>query len=42
LQEAILQLRGEAGDRQVPHATVAVVTTGGGTPGGAMLLRRAG
>jgi len=42
LQEAILQLRGEAGDRQVADAKVAVVATGGGTPGGAMLLRRAG
>jgi acetyl-CoA acetyltransferase/uncharacterized OB-fold protein len=42
LQEAILQLRGEARGRQVAGAKVAVVTTGGGTPGGAMLLRRAG
>ena len=42
LQEAMLQLRGEAGDRQVAGARVAVVTTGGGTPGGAILLRSAG
>jgi acetyl-CoA acetyltransferase/uncharacterized OB-fold protein len=40
LAEAITQLRGEATGRQVPGAQVAVVTTGGGTPGGALLLRR--
>jgi hypothetical protein len=38
--EAIAQLRGEAAERQVADAQVAVVTTGGGTPGGALLLRR--
>jgi acetyl-CoA acetyltransferase len=38
--EAIAQLRGEATGRQVNNARVAVVTTGGGTPGGALLLRR--
>ena len=37
--EAVLQLRGEAGDRQVVDAATAVVTTGGGHPGGAVLLR---
>jgi acetyl-CoA acetyltransferase/uncharacterized OB-fold protein len=42
LAEAIAQLRGEATGRQVTNARVAVVTTGGGTPGGAMLLRRGG
>ncbi|MGB9249918.1 MAG: OB-fold domain-containing protein [Mycobacterium sp.] len=42
LAEAIAQLRGEATGRQVSNARVAVVTTGGGTPGGAMLLRRGG
>jgi acetyl-CoA acetyltransferase/uncharacterized OB-fold protein len=42
LAEAIAQLRGEATGRQVTDARVAVVTTGGGTPGGAMLLRRGG
>jgi acetyl-CoA acetyltransferase/uncharacterized OB-fold protein len=41
LAEAMTQLRGEAADRQVRGARVAVVTTGGGTPGGALLLRRA-
>jgi acetyl-CoA acetyltransferase/uncharacterized OB-fold protein len=41
LAEAIAQLRGEATGRQVADARVAVVTTGGGTPGGALLLRRA-
>jgi hypothetical protein len=40
LAEAIAQLRGEAAERQVNGAQVAVVTTGGGTPGGALLLRR--
>jgi acetyl-CoA acetyltransferase len=42
LAEAIAQLRGDATGRQVTNARVAVVTTGGGTPGGAMLLRRGG
>jgi acetyl-CoA acetyltransferase/uncharacterized OB-fold protein len=41
LAEAIAQLRGDAAERQVSDARVAVVTTGGGTPGGALLLRRA-
>ncbi|MDX6432244.1 MAG: hypothetical protein QOE54_4610, partial [Streptosporangiaceae bacterium] len=40
LQEAMLQLRGEAEGRQVNNARVAVVSTGGGTPGGTLLLRR--
>jgi acetyl-CoA acetyltransferase len=40
VHEAVLQLRGEAGDRQVPGARVAAVAAGGGTPGGAFLLRR--
>ncbi|MCD4524275.1 OB-fold domain-containing protein [Nocardioides sp. cx-173] len=40
IREAMLQLRGEADGRQVADAGVAVVTTGGGAPGGAMLLRR--
>ncbi|MFT4288410.1 thiolase C-terminal domain-containing protein [Nocardioides sp.] len=40
VREAMLQLRGEAGDRQVAGADVAVVTTGGGAPGSALLLRR--
>jgi hypothetical protein len=40
LAEAIAQLRGEAVERQVADAQVAVVTTGGGTPGGVLLLRR--
>lgn len=38
--EAILQLRGQAGERQVEGASTAVVTTGGGHPGGAVLLTR--
>lgn len=40
IYEAIVQLRGEAGDRQVTSANTAVVTTGGGTPSGVLLLRR--
>jgi acetyl-CoA acetyltransferase/uncharacterized OB-fold protein len=39
LHEAIIQLRGEAGDRQVPNAKVAVVSSGGLSPSGVMLLR---
>lgn len=39
MQEAIVQLRGEAGPRQVPGARVAAVSTGGLTPSGAFLLR---
>ena len=42
IHEAVAQLRHEAGDRQVPGARTAVVTTGGGTPSGVMLLRRDG
>jgi acetyl-CoA acetyltransferase/uncharacterized OB-fold protein len=38
LHEAVVQLRGEGGARQVPGAEVAVVSSGGGTPGGCMLL----
>jgi acetyl-CoA acetyltransferase/uncharacterized OB-fold protein len=37
--EAIVQLRGEGGVRQVPDAKVAVVSSGGLTPSGAILLR---
>jgi acetyl-CoA acetyltransferase len=41
LHEACVQLRGEGGARQVPgNPEVAVVTTGGGHPGGAWLLTR--
>jgi acetyl-CoA acetyltransferase len=36
--EAVVQLRGDAGERQVRGAEVAVVSTGGGTPGGVLLL----
>jgi acetyl-CoA acetyltransferase/uncharacterized OB-fold protein len=38
--EAVRQLRGEAEGRQVDGAEVAVVSTGGGTPGGCLLLTR--
>ncbi|MDL4816379.1 thiolase C-terminal domain-containing protein [Actinomadura opuntiae] len=39
VHEAVVQLRGEAGERQVPDARVAVVSSGGLTPSGAILLR---
>ncbi len=38
LREAMLQMRGAAGERQVADARVAVVSTGGGHPGGCFLL----
>jgi acetyl-CoA acetyltransferase/uncharacterized OB-fold protein len=40
LYEAVTQLRHEAGERQVPGAGTAVVTSGGGTPSGVLLLQR--
>ena len=39
VHEAIVQLRGEGGVRQVADARVAVVSSGGLTPSGAILLR---
>ncbi|OBI09906.1 thiolase C-terminal domain-containing protein [Mycobacterium scrofulaceum] len=39
VHEAITQLRGEAGDRQVTDARVGVVSSGGLTPSGVLLLR---
>jgi acetyl-CoA acetyltransferase/uncharacterized OB-fold protein len=42
LYEAVTQLRGEAGERQVADAATAVVTSGGGTPSGVLLLQRDG
>ena len=39
IHEAVTQLRGEAGPRQIADAKVAVATTGGLTPSGALLLR---
>ena len=41
LHEAVVQLRGDGGDRQVAGARVAAVSTGGGTPGGCFLFRSA-
>ncbi|MBA4024926.1 MAG: 3-ketoacyl-CoA thiolase [Gordonia sp.] len=38
-REAVLQLRGKAPGRQVTDPRVAVVTSGGGVPSGAILLR---
>ncbi len=40
MHEAVVQLRGEGGDRQREGAEVAVVSSGGLTPSGALLLRR--
>lgn len=42
LYEAITQLRHDAGERQVNGARTAVVTSGGGTPSGVLLLQRDG
>jgi acetyl-CoA acetyltransferase/uncharacterized OB-fold protein len=42
IYEAVVQLRHEAGDRQVSDAKTAVVTSGGGTPSGVLLLQRDG
>jgi acetyl-CoA acetyltransferase/uncharacterized OB-fold protein len=42
IYEAVAQLRNEAGDRQVRDARTAVVTSGGGTPSGVLLLQRDG
>ena len=39
VHEAVVQLRGEGGPRQVPGAQVAVVSSGGLTPSGVLLLR---
>ncbi|ORV99987.1 thiolase C-terminal domain-containing protein [Mycobacterium kyorinense] len=39
LHEAVTQLRGEAGERQVAEARVGVVSSGGLTPSGVLLLR---
>ncbi|MGD0705061.1 MAG: OB-fold domain-containing protein [Trebonia sp.] len=41
VHEAVVQLRGEAAGRQVKDARVAAVSSGGLTPGGALLLRTA-
>jgi acetyl-CoA acetyltransferase len=38
LHEAVVQLRGDGNERQVAGARVAVVSTGGGTPGGCFLF----
>ncbi len=40
--EAVTQLRRDAGERQVADAKTAVVTSGGGTPSGVLLLQRDG
>ena len=42
VHEAITQLRGDGGPRQVRNAATAVVSTGGLTPGGVILFRREG
>jgi len=40
MHEAVVQLRGEGGARQVADARTAIVTSGGLTPAGVLLLRR--
>jgi acetyl-CoA acetyltransferase len=40
IYEAVVQLRHDAGERQVADAKTAVVTSGGGTPSGVLLLQR--
>lgn len=42
IYEAMTQLRHDAGERQVADAKTAVVTSGGGTPSGVLLLQRDG
>ncbi|WP_232840348.1 MULTISPECIES: thiolase C-terminal domain-containing protein [Nocardia] len=39
IHEAVTQLRGQAGARQIPDARVAVASSGGLTPSGVLLLR---
>lgn len=39
IHEAVTQLRGEAGERQVADAKVAVASSGGLTPSGVLLMR---
>ena len=41
IHEAVTQLRGEAGERQVADAKVAVASSGGLTPSGVILMRTA-
>ena len=41
IHEAVTQIRGDAGARQVPGAEVALVATGGGVPGGCALFTSA-
>jgi len=42
IHEAVTQLRGEAGERQVADAKVAVASSGGLTPSGVLLMRTDG
>lgn len=41
VHEAVVQLRGDAGERQLEHAETAVVSNGGGAPGGCFLFTAA-
>ncbi len=41
IHEAVTQLRGQAGERQIANAETAIATTGGGAPGGAFLFTTA-
>ena len=40
VREAVIQLRGEGGNRQIKNAKAAVISTGGGVPSGTMILRK--
>ena len=40
IDEAVAQLRNEAGHRHLDNAKTAVATTGGDTPSGVLLLQR--
>jgi acetyl-CoA acetyltransferase len=41
IHEAVTQLRGQAGERQIANAETAIASTGGGAPGGAFLFTTA-
>ena len=41
IHEAVTQLRGHAGERQVADAETAIVSNGGDAPGGAFLFTKA-
>jgi acetyl-CoA acetyltransferase/uncharacterized OB-fold protein len=40
VREAVIQLRGDGGERQIKDAKTAVISTGGGVPSSTMILRK--